>query len=112
VNFKDFINLTETVNLSTEHEILNMYWDKVRYKIEDISEFTGVSPAGIYRILQKYSIHPQRRLETSRYFDIYQYADSGVPVRKISELTGYSRRQVYNILDKRKPNDGTFPFTS
>lgn len=100
-NFKNFLELREGVNLSTEHEILNMYYDR-KNRISDISEFTGVSTAGIYRVLQKYAIPPHRRVEEHRYELIFQYADSGIPVRRISELTGYSRRQIYNILEKRK----------
>jgi len=101
LNFQCFLEIKEGVDLNTEHEILNMYYDRNRYRIADISEFTGISPGSIYRVLQKYSISPHRRHESHRYELIFQYADSGMPVAKISELTGYSRRQVYNILEKR-----------
>lgn len=100
-SFKQYI-LSETVDLNTEHEIMNMYYDRHGFKISDISDATGVSPAGIYRILQRHSISPSRRKADMNYETIYHYHDSGFAVRKISELTGYSLRQVYNILEKRQ----------
>jgi hypothetical protein len=101
-SFKQFL-MTEWNNV--EHDVMNMYYDQQHYKISDISELTGVSPAGIYRILQKNAIEPGRRKAGLNYETIYHYANSGVPVRKISELTGYSLRQVYNILEKRRSNN-------
>lgn len=99
-SFKDFIS--EAVDVNTEHEIMNMYYNRDHYKIADISDQTGVSTAGIYRILQKHSIEPGRRRAGLNYETIFHYSDSGVPARRISELTGYSLRQIYNILEKRK----------
>lgn len=101
-SFKRFL-LTEAVDLNTEHEVLNMYYDRHNYKISDISDATGVSTAGIYRILQKHSVEPGRRKADMHYETIYHYYDSGFTAKKISELTGYSLRQVYNILEKRRP---------
>jgi hypothetical protein len=98
-SFKQFV-LVEWDSL--EHDVLNMYYDKQNYKVSDISELTGVSTAGIYRILQKHEVQPGRRKADLGYETIYHYANSGVPVRRISELTGYSLRQVYNILEKRR----------
>jgi hypothetical protein len=103
-NFKDFINENfvsfgrPKIDQNTEHEILSMYQDKFRYKVSDISEITGISTAGIYRILEKYGIHPHRIQPGENHSLVAQYANTGLPAKKISELTGYSRRQVYNIL--------------
>lgn len=105
-SFKRFL-LSEAVDLNTEHEVLNMYYDRLNYRISDISDATGVSAAGIYRILQKHSIEPGRRRADMNYETIYHYYDSGFTAKKIAELTGYSLRQVYNILEKRRlvPNE-------
>lgn len=85
----------------TEHEVLNMYLAQ-RHKISEISELTGVSTGNIYRVLQKHNINPQRRsVHPSQYEAVYNFADSGLNVRRISELSGYSIRQVYNILNSR-----------
>lgn len=100
VNFKEFIN--ESVDISIEHEILTMYKDRTRYKITDISEATGVSVAGIYRILEKYGITPHRIHPGENHYLVNQYATTGISAKKISELTGYSQRQVYNIINKGK----------
>lgn len=98
--FKDFIN--ESVDISKEHEILGMYKDNSRWQIRQISELTGISIAGIYRILEKYGIKPHRRQYDNAHGMVQQYFNSGIPATKISELTGYSKRQVYNIISKGK----------
>jgi len=100
-SFKRFL-LSEAVDINTEHEVLNMYYDRGNYKISDISDTTGVSTAGIYRILQRHSITPGRRRADTNYETIYHYSDSGFTPRRISELTGYSTRQIYKILEKRR----------
>jgi hypothetical protein len=92
-NFRKF---NESVD--QEHEIISMYKDNARWQIRQISELTGISVAGIYRILEKYGIKPHRRLVYDNHNIVQQYYQSGVPANKISELTGYSKRQVYNII--------------
>jgi predicted DNA-binding transcriptional regulator AlpA len=99
-SFRHFIFLTEST-LSTEHEVMNLYYDR-NHKIADISDLTGVSAAGIYRILQKHSIQPGRmKTDLLNYETIWQYSSMGLPAKKIAELTGYSVRQVYNIIEKK-----------
>lgn len=100
-----FRNFSEAVDLNTEHDIINMYQDSGRYRVSDISDLTGISPAGIYRVLRKYQMDPHRKPDLSHYEQIYQYRSSGVPVRRIAELTGYSRRQVYNIINQQPLSD-------
>jgi predicted DNA-binding transcriptional regulator AlpA len=93
--FESFIN----EDASLEHEILGLYNDRDRYRITDISNLTGISPAGIYRILEKYGINPHRHSHLLDAHNIIkQYAQLGTPVSKIAELTGYSKRQIYNII--------------
>lgn len=99
--FKYFINEQVNVDIGVEHEILNLYKDQARYKMVDISRLTGVSIAGIYRILQKYGINPHRRKSTDAHEVVSQYAHSGISASKNAELTGYSRRHIYNILKLR-----------
>lgn len=96
--FKKFLN--ESVDASQEHDVLNMYRDNSRWHIRKISEITGLSIAGIYRVLEKYGIKPHRRQLDNNHEVVRSYHQSGIPARKISELTGYSRRQVYNIISK------------
>ncbi len=94
--FKQFIN--ESANQSQEHDILGMYRDNYRYQVRQISELTGVSIAGIYRVLEKYGIKPGRRRREEEHGLIKQYHHTGIPVNRISELTGYSQRQIYNVI--------------
>lgn len=96
--FKQFLN--ESVDIGQEHEIIGMYKDNYRYQIRQISELTGVSVAGIYRVLEKYGIRPHRRQHDDAHGMVIQYHQTGIPVQKISELTGFSKRQCYNIISK------------
>lgn len=99
-DFKTFLN--EAVDASQEHDILSMYQDRHRYQVRQISALTGVSIAGIYRTLEKYGLRPRRRDSSGQHDVIRQYHQAGVPARRISDLTGYSRRQVYNIISGRR----------
>lgn len=94
-----FRTFVESADLGAEHEILGMYRDGHRFPIRQISELTGVSVAGIYRILEKYGIKPHRRQRDNEHNVIKQYHTSGFSPNRISELTGYSKRQVYNIIN-------------
>jgi AraC-like DNA-binding protein len=96
-----FRTFLETFDVNIEHEIINMYQDPIRYKLSDISSTTGASPGGIYRVLRKYNLNPHRLGHNyQQYEQIFQYRKLGTSVQKIAELTGYSRRQVYNILQE------------
>lgn len=92
-SFKQFV---EYVNTSVDQDIISLYGNNEQ--IRRISELTGVSIAGIYRILERYGIKPHRRNYDNEHSVVKQYHSVGIPVHKISELTGYSKRQVYNIL--------------
>lgn len=97
--FKEFIN--EGVrDIGLEHDVINMYRDTARYSIAEISRVTGLSAGGIYRILEKNNFKPGRRDRTNMHDHVLQYAAANLPVKKISELTGYSVRQVYNIVNQ------------
>lgn len=96
-SFRQFI---ESTNYSLEHEVLSLY-RSTQSHVKQISEITGVSVGGIYRILEKHGIKPHRRnMNNSQYDTIQQYYNSGISAQRISELTGYSTRQVYNIIAK------------
>lgn len=86
--------------MAAEHDVIGMYTDAGRFNIRQISELTGVSVAGIYRILEKYKMKPARRNHSNEHGIVRQYHNSGISAKKISELTGYSPRQVYNIISK------------
>lgn len=92
-SFKIFL----TENLDLEREILSMYQGSTHH-VREISGVTGISVAGIYRVLEKYGVKPHRRVVSDPHGVVSQYHSSGIPARKISELTGYSTRQVYNII--------------
>ncbi len=85
-----------------EHEVLNMYLSG-NHKVAEISELTGLSTGSVYRILQRHEVSPQRRAaRPGQYESVYNFADSGLGARRIAELSGYSLRQVYNILAARE----------
>ncbi len=99
--FMDRFKLFVETDRHLEHEVLNMYLSR-NHKVAEISELTGLSTGNIYRILQRHEVSPQRRAaQPGQYETVYNFADSGLSARRIAELSGYSLRQVYNILASR-----------
>jgi hypothetical protein len=75
--------------------IANMYFSNPGVKIREISEKTSKSITELYQIIHKYG--KPNRLNMNR-DQVTMLADSGVPVKWIAELTGYSSRHVRNLL--------------
>lgn len=106
--FREFMQLSEC---AAEQEIIGLYQSPARYRLQDIAERTGFSPAGVYRVLHKYGVEPHRRCERGDYEQVYSYRDAGLGAKRIAELTGYSSRQVYHILSSR-PTQNLIPVLS
>jgi hypothetical protein len=92
--FKDFYKQY------TNNEVVDMYMNSNGKKIKEISQLTGKSIGEIYRILQSYDITPNRLKNNHRY--VLEFAESGLPIGKIAELTGYTERNVRYILSKNR----------
>jgi|WetSurMetagenome_2_1015567.scaffolds.fasta_scaffold313899_2 hypothetical protein len=99
IDFLEFVNYQDTV-ASTEYgdiDVVNMYLYR-RLPVREIAKTTGKSIGEIYRSLRRQYNEPNRRRTDQ--FNVFALADSGMPVRTIADLTGYTSRQVRNILKK------------
>jgi hypothetical protein len=92
--FKDFYKQY------TNNEVVDLYMNSSGKKIKEISQLTGKSIGEIYRILQSHSIIPNRLKNNHRY--VLEFAESGLPINKIAELTGYTERNVRYIIKNNR----------
>jgi hypothetical protein len=67
-------------------------------KSEIDSSYGPISLAEIYRALRRTSVEPNRRTKPFR-DDVIYFGRNGMELEEISKLTGYSTRQVRNILN-------------
>lgn len=94
--FKEFlVNENEAFS---DSEIYALYADPYSpIKVKEISLLTGKSIGEIYRAIYQYGI-PNR--QKTKHHLVQGYANQGVPVKNIAELTGYSERGIRNILKR------------
>lgn len=94
--FKDYVRHLEYGY--TEQEIINFYLNHTHKRVHDLARETNTSVGDIYRILHSHNVKPNR-LKTNTHNVLY-FSDSGLPVSRIAELTGYTPRNVRYILSK------------
>ena len=94
--FKDFFQHCERGY--TADEVINLYLNSPGKRMIEISTLTGKSVGEIYRILHDNGIKPNRLKINHRY--VFDYAEAGMTVQQIAELTGYTPRNVRYILSK------------
>ena len=94
--FKEFFKHCEQGY--TDDEVIAIYLHNSNRKITEISSITGKSIGEIYRILHNNGVVPNR-LKTN-HNNVIEFAQSGLSVSQIAELTGYSIRNVRYILSK------------
>lgn len=112
MEFKQF--LIESENLHVISEARREYDSHVAYlyqrdvpvssiKSEIASSFgCPISLSEIYRSLRRSGISPQRRERPYRN-DVLYFGQNGFGLDEISQLTGYSKRHVRNILKSIAP---------
>jgi len=84
----------------SEQEIVSIYLNHSDKKITEIAQTTQKSVGEIYRILHNNGIKPNRlRINQQNVMD---FANSGLSIPQISELTGYTSRNVRYIIAKLK----------
>jgi hypothetical protein len=94
--FREFIN-GEAPNYNfNELEIANLYFQG-RLTLQEISKNTNCSIGEIYRILHRHGRPNRRRQDQGT---VIALADSGLPVRSIADIMGYTPRHVRNIIKK------------
>lgn len=97
MNFRKF--LTETENHVFDWQVANLYYGSPELGVKEISEKTGKSIAEIYRIIERMGGRPNRQV--TNHHNVHMFADAGVPLRQIANLTGYTERNVRIILKGR-----------
>jgi len=92
LNFREFV---ENPYQYSDLEIANMYFSNTNIRIREIAQKTGKSITELYQIIHKYG--QPNRVRTN-HDNVAMLADSGLPVNRIAELTGYTPRHIRNLL--------------
>ena len=87
-------------NGHSEQEIVSMYLNHPNRKITELAHNTQKSVGEIYRILHSNGIKPNRLRINQQ--NVVDFANSGLSITQISELTGYTTRNVRYIIAKLK----------
>lgn len=80
-------------------KIIELYVNS-KGKIKEIAQQTDTSIGEIYRILHGYNITPNRL--KINHSNVLEFANSGLSISQIAELTGYTSRNVRYILSNRR----------
>jgi predicted DNA-binding transcriptional regulator AlpA len=94
LNFREFVDRESPRKEYADIEVANLYFHN-RLKIKELSELTGKSIGEIYRVIRTQGEPNRRRTDQG---NVIALADSGLSLKTVSELTGYSTRHVRNIL--------------
>lgn len=90
LNFNDFFKN------SPDKEIINMYLNNPSIHVAEIAQKTQKSIGEIYRILHANEINPNRL--KIHHEKVEGLAKLGWTIKEISEITGYSTRNIRYIL--------------
>lgn len=114
-SFREYLSNSEAANVLCEnlkdydHDVAYLYQqDKPISQIQSeiSSHYGSVSLGEIYRSLKRSGISPSRRQRPYRQ-DVVYFGNNGMGLEEISHITGYSTRQIRNILqqerDKNEP---------
>ncbi len=96
LGFKEFF---DDQGYSNE-QLINLYLHNSDKSIKEITRLTGKTIGELYRVLHAYNIKPNRLKINNQ--NVIDFANSGMPVNQIAELTGYSARNVRYILEREK----------
>ncbi len=96
MNFREFVFLEENQNNLSNFDVANMYFNG-RETIRSLSKNISKSIPEIYRIIHSFG-KPNRRV--IKHDVVKSLSDSGMHPNKISNLTGYSKRHILNIIKK------------
>ena len=102
-NSEELENYNEAFNVY-DNEVAYMYRQNVTVlsiKNEIRSTHGPISLGEIYQSLRRQGVTPNRRQRSER-SDVVNFGQSGIGLEEIVKLTGYSKRQVSNILKASK----------
>lgn len=102
-SFRTFINNEIQCEGFKAYDASVFHWYNQGVPISEIKKGANLSTGGIYRSLKRCGIEPKRR-KKEFYNAIKYFGQSGLSLQKISEITGYSVRQIRNILKTGNPN--------
>jgi len=88
----------EFVDYYSDQDVVNLYLNSPDKQIREISKTTGKSIGEIYRILKGNFITPNRL--AINHDSVRSFAETGLSVSQIADLTGYTPRNVRYILSK------------
>lgn len=98
--FKEFFSQEPVPYHFSDLEVANMYFHNSSLSVREISRQTTRSIGEVYRILKQYG-NPNR-LKDSHRNSVISLSDSGMPIKTIADMTGYTPRHVRNILKERQ----------
>ena len=93
LNFRDFLNRPKP----TDWDVLSMYYNG-KMGVREVAKATDRSIGEIYRIIDRSGGRPNRL--APNHDNVRIFADSGLSVPHIAELTGYTSRNVRYILNR------------
>ena len=102
LHFKEFVESVLDDYQYSDMEVANLYFGQPEMKVAELAEKTGRTIAELYQIIHSWG--KPNRLK-NRHHHVHVLSDSGLPNRQVAELTGYSERQVRNILKTEGSND-------
>jgi hypothetical protein len=94
LNFREFFELPK----SADWEVVSLYHQHPELRVKEIAVKTGRSIGEVYRSLARSGGFPNRQI--LQHQDVKMYADAGLPVPHIAELTGYTTRNIRYILGR------------
>ena len=97
LGFRQFLDGEPSPYRYDELEVANLYFQR-QLTVREISHKTGRSIGEIYRLLRRYG-EPNRR-SPNHHGTVISLADSGIAVKSIADITGYTPRHVRNILKR------------
>jgi DNA-binding NarL/FixJ family response regulator len=97
LGFSEFFGQYE--NYYNIQRVVELYLHSQK-KVRQIAKETDKSIGEIYRILHQNEVKPNRLRMNHQ--NVIDFADSGLQINQIAELTGYTPRNVRNILNKLK----------
>ncbi len=103
-DFKEFFYASLPQQELSDAEVLNLYLHSRDMKVLEIADKSNRSVPEVYRIIKRFSMEPNRLV--NRHQSVRYYADAGMGISEISELTGYTSRNVRYILSKKNLNEG------
>lgn len=92
MQFKQYLN----ENFQLDSHVIHLYFNSP--SIAEVQKQTNISYGQLYRILEKNGIKPYRRQKSTSNL-VQKYHSDGMSIPEIAKLTGYTIRNVRNILN-------------